>query len=125
MVIIIMNDSGYGAEFHKLKLKGHDSTLATWKSPDFVSIAKAIEGRGKRLAREIEMGKAIQEGLDHAGLFVIDARISSTTASDYYRQIHFGEPNQVPLVRRVKSADTEKSLGRGVDVKTVAVVYLQ
>lgn len=104
MVIVIMNDSGFGAEFHKLKLKGFDSALATWTSPDFVAIAKAHGGSGTRLAREADIGDAVRQGLERGGLFVIDACISPTTASDYYRQVHFGEPNQVPLVRRVAGA---------------------
>ncbi|HEY8287916.1 MAG TPA: thiamine pyrophosphate-binding protein [Acetobacteraceae bacterium] len=101
MVLVVWNDGGYGAEVHKLKVKGFDPALAQWESPDFVAIAKAFGGDGVRLAREADLGAAVAEGLRKGGLFLIDARVSPTTAADPYAKVHYGMENRAPLLRPV------------------------
>ncbi|HXT81924.1 MAG TPA: thiamine pyrophosphate-binding protein [Acetobacteraceae bacterium] len=101
MVLVVWNDGGYGAEVHKLKVKGFDPALAQWESPDFVAIAKAFGGDGVRLARESDMGAAVAEGLRKGGLFLIDARVSPTTTTDPYAKVHYGQENRAPLLRPV------------------------
>ncbi len=44
LMVIVWNDSGFGAEVHKLRAHGFEPHLAQWQSPDFVSIAKAMGG---------------------------------------------------------------------------------
>jgi thiamine pyrophosphate-dependent acetolactate synthase large subunit-like protein len=101
MVLVVWNDGGYGAEVHKLKVKGFDPALAQWESPDFVAIAKAFGGDGVRLVREADLGAAVAEGLRKGGLFLIDARVSPTTAADPYAKVHYGMENRAPLLRPV------------------------
>jgi thiamine pyrophosphate-dependent acetolactate synthase large subunit-like protein len=101
MVLIVWNDGGYGAEVHKLKAKGFDLTLAQWNSPDFVAIARAFGGDGVRLAQESDLGAAVAEGLRKGGLFLIDARVSPSEASDPYAKVHFGIENRAPLLQPV------------------------
>lgn len=100
LIVIVWNDSGYGAEVHKLRAKGFDGRgLASWESPDFVKIGRAFGGEGVRLQSEEEIAAAIKEGLAVGGLFVIDARVSPTTLSDPYLKVHFGIENRAPLLR--------------------------
>ena len=100
MVLIVWNDSGFGAEVHKLRRKGFEPTLAAWeRSPDFVALARAFGGDGLSLAKEEDIGAAVAQGLAHGGLFVIDARVSPSLVSDAYLKIHFGEANRAPLLR--------------------------
>lgn len=100
MVLVIWNDSAFGAEVHKLRAKGFEPTLAAWEtSPDFVALAKAFGGDGMILKKEDDIGDAIAKGLAHGGLFVIDARVSPSSVSDAYQKIHFGQPNRAPLLR--------------------------
>ena len=100
MVLVIWNDSAFGAEVHKLRAKGFEPTLAAWEtSPDFVALAKAFGGDGVSLAKEDDIGDAIAKGLAHGGLFVIDARVSPSSVSDAYQKVHFGQPNRAPLLR--------------------------
>ena len=99
MVLLIWNDAGFGAEVHKLNAKGFNPSLAQWNSPDFVALAHAVGGDGLLLDREDSIGEAIAQGFDAGGLFVIDARVSPSTISDAYQKIHFGRPNQAPLLR--------------------------
>lgn len=99
MVLIVWNDAGFGAEVHKLHAKGFDQSLAQWESPDFVAIARAFGGDGVRIAKESDLPGAVTEGLRKGGLYLIDARVSPTTASDPYSKVHFGLENRAPLLR--------------------------
>ena len=63
LVLIVWNDGGFGAEVHKLRVKGFDPALAQWTSPDFAAIAKSFGGDGVRLAKEADLGAAIAKGL--------------------------------------------------------------
>lgn len=101
MVLVVWNDNGYGAEVHKLIAKGFDETLAQWESPNFVALAKAFGGDGVLLGDPSEIGGAIQEGLRKGGLYLIDARVSPTTATDPYAKVYFGVENHAPLLRPV------------------------
>jgi acetolactate synthase-1/2/3 large subunit len=101
MVLIVWNDAGYGAEFHKLVAKGFDEKLAQWESPDFVALAKAFGGNGVKLANAAEIGGAVAEGLRRGGLYLIDARVSPTTPTDTYAKVHFGIESKAPLLRPV------------------------
>jgi thiamine pyrophosphate-dependent acetolactate synthase large subunit-like protein len=100
MVLIVWNDSGFGAEVHKLRAKGFEPSLGAWQgSPDFAALAKAFGGDGVTLQKEDDIAAAVAQGVAKGGLFVIDARVSPTTVSDAYLKIHFGEPNRAPLLR--------------------------
>ncbi len=101
MVLVVWNDNGYGAEVHKLIAKGFDETLAQWESPNFVALAKAFGGDGVLLTDPSEIGGAIKEGLRRGGLYLIDARVSPTTATDPYAKVYFGVENRAPLLRPV------------------------
>ncbi len=99
MVLIVWNDSGYGAEVHKLVAKGFDETLARWESPDFVALAKAFGGDGVLLSETSQIGPAVAEGLRRGGLYLIDARVSPTTPTEPYAKVYFGRESQAPLLR--------------------------
>ena len=100
IVLVVWNDEGYGAEVHKLTAKGFDEKLAQWESPDFVALAKAFGGDGVKLDTVDQIGGAIQAGLAKGGLYLIDARVSSSTPSDPYAKVHHGIPSQAPLLRQ-------------------------
>jgi len=101
LVLIVWNDAGFGAEVHKLRAKGFDSSLAQWQSPDYAALARGFGGDGVTLKSEAELGAAIERGLKAGGLFVIDARVSPSTMADSYAKVHFGEANRAPLLRRL------------------------
>jgi thiamine pyrophosphate-dependent acetolactate synthase large subunit-like protein len=99
MVLIVFNDSGLGAEVHKLRKGGFDPGLAQWRSPDFVKLAQALGGDGIVLTNEDEIEDAVERGLNIGGLFLVDARVSQTTRSDAYQRTHFGVKNKAPRLR--------------------------
>jgi acetolactate synthase I/II/III large subunit len=99
MVLIVWNDGGYGAEVHKLLPKGFEWGQAHWDSPDFVAIAKAFGGDGVKLDKEADLPAAVAEGLRKGGLYLIDVRVSPTTASDPHGKVYYGIPSKAPLLR--------------------------
>lgn len=92
LVVLIMNDGGYGAEAHKMAVKGLDGAMARWPSPDFVALAEVFGGKGVRVGSATDVAAAVAQGFAAGGLFVIDARISPTVLSDFYRKTLFGTP---------------------------------
>jgi thiamine pyrophosphate-dependent acetolactate synthase large subunit-like protein len=86
LVVLVMNDGGYGAERHKLAAKGFDAGLADWPPLDFVRIAEAFGGSGAQLTQVDALPALLRRGLDAGGLFVIDARLSPSTMTDGYRR---------------------------------------
>jgi acetolactate synthase I/II/III large subunit len=97
LTILICNDSGYGAEVHKLNWKGFDGQQARWTSPDFVEVARALGGDGVRITSEDALDDAILRGFKSQKLFVIDAQISPTQLSDNYQKQYNKKPNVTPL----------------------------
>lgn len=102
IVVLILNDGGYGAEVHKLTAKGFGIGIAQHGSPDLVALTRAFGGQGEVLKSEDDIGNALRRGLDTNRLYLIDARVSPSTMTDAYRRLHFGEPNRAPLLRRTK-----------------------
>lgn len=98
MVLIVMNDAGYGAEVHKLRARGHNPALAQWTSPDFVAVTRALGGDGVVLEREADIAVAVEEGLRRGGLFTIDARLSPTTVNDRFNKLFFDRETHSPLL---------------------------
>ena len=100
ITLVVWNDEGYGAEVHKLTAKGFNEKLAQWESPDFVALAKAFGGDGVKLDSVDQIGDAVQTGLAKGGLYLIDARVSSTTPTDPYAKVYHGIPSTAPLLRQ-------------------------
>ena len=104
LIVLVMNDSGYGAEVLKMGWKGRDASDAQWRSPDYVAITTAFGGGGVRITSETELAAAMRLATAANGPFVIDARISPTLVSDSYSRIFLGQPNRQPLLRPVAKA---------------------
>jgi thiamine pyrophosphate-dependent acetolactate synthase large subunit-like protein len=102
LVVLVMNDGGYGAEVLKMGWKQRDARDATWTSPNFVAIARGFGGDGVRIEKEEDLAAAIERGLQAAGPFVIDAPISPTQVSNSYSRLFLGEPNRIPLLRPLR-----------------------
>lgn len=101
LVVLVMNDSAYGAEVLKMQWKGRDVRAAQWKSPDFVALARGFGGDGMLLASEGDLVEAIARASAYPGPFVIDARISPTLVSDSYSRLFLAQENRIPLLRPV------------------------
>lgn len=102
LVLIIWNDSGYGAEFHKLRAKNANDRLGRWTPVNFAAVAQAFGGGGVMVEKLADLGPAIQHGAESGGFFVVDVRVSDEIASDSFRRLHFGETNQTPRLRSAR-----------------------
>jgi acetolactate synthase-1/2/3 large subunit len=96
MLLVVMNDAGFGAEVHKLRAKGHPAELAAFATPSFAALGRAFGGEGAELTDVGQTGALVRAAADTAGPFVIDARVDPEVVSDPYRKIHFGLPNAAP-----------------------------
>ena len=99
LIVLVYNDSGLGAEVHKLNRKGLDASLAEFASPEFVTIARGFGGDGVVVTEEDQIEAAIAAGRRAGRLFVIDVRISPTTISDPYLRSLYGEAVESPLIQ--------------------------
>lgn len=102
LVVLVMNDAGYGAEVLKMTWKKRDPSDAQWSSPDYVGVARSFGGDGVRISSVQELPAALERGFASGKPFVIDAPISPTLVSDSYSRLFLGQPNQAPLLRPVR-----------------------
>ena len=91
MLIAIMNDGGYGAEFHKFRANKIDPSGAIHGRGD---IAAAATGLGLRGATINQMGRMETMFREHqsaniAGLW--DIHTDDLIPSRSYRRVHYGE----------------------------------
>lgn len=99
VIVIVMNDAGYGAEVHKMNAKHMNPRDVVWDSPDFVAVARGFGGDGKLIESSDALPEAFAEATRFKGPYVIDARISTSITGDYYQRIYMGRENPTPLLR--------------------------
>ena len=88
---VIINDQAYGAEFHKLKVKGRNANLSAVRSPDFGAVGRAFGCRGRLASTLEDVGAGVDEFLAGEGPMVLDVRTSRNVVSIPYRRLHFGQ----------------------------------
>jgi len=91
MLIAIMNDGGYGAEFHKFRANGVEAREAIHGRGDLASVATGFGLRGNTVA-ETGRCRALfdqHQAANAAGLW--DFQIDDLIPSRAYRRIHYGE----------------------------------
>jgi thiamine pyrophosphate-dependent acetolactate synthase large subunit-like protein len=99
IVVLIMNDAGYGAEVHKMNASGKNPRDVVWDSPDFVAVARGFGGDGSLITESKALPDAFGKAIKSGGPYVIDARISPSLTGDYYQRIYLGRENPTPLLR--------------------------
>ncbi|HWC81785.1 MAG TPA: thiamine pyrophosphate-binding protein [Pseudonocardiaceae bacterium] len=91
VLVVVMNDEGLGAEYHKSRAKGLDPELAVIPTPELGSVAKALGGGGATVRTPGELRVALAEYLRDPRPTVIDVRITRDVLSVPYRRIQYGE----------------------------------
>jgi thiamine pyrophosphate-dependent acetolactate synthase large subunit-like protein len=91
LVVVIMNDSGLGAEFHKLEADGTDASAARIQAPEFARVAEALGARGARVESLEQLADAVREAQAAGGPAVIDARISDAVINDWFWNTYYAE----------------------------------
>ncbi|MFJ8796149.1 thiamine pyrophosphate-binding protein [Streptomyces sp. NPDC102487] len=91
LLVVVMNDQGLGAEYHKAKAKGLDPELATIHTPELGAVAQALGGGGASVRTARELRDALAEYVREPRPTVIDVRITREVLSTPYRRIQYGE----------------------------------
>jgi thiamine pyrophosphate-dependent acetolactate synthase large subunit-like protein len=91
VLVVVMNDEGLGAEFHKAKAKGLDPQLAVIPNPDLGPVAVALGGAGATVRSTGELRAALAEFVRDPRPTVVDVRITRNVLSVPYRRLQYGE----------------------------------
>lgn len=91
LLVVVMNDQGLGAEYHKAKAKGLDPDLATISTPELGTVAQSLGGGGATVRTAQELRDALAEYVREPRPTVIDVRITREVLSTPYRRIQYGE----------------------------------
>ena len=91
VLVVVMNDEGLGAEYHKSKAKGLNAELALISTPELGAVAKSLGGNGETVRNTDELRAALAEYVRAPGPTVIDVRITRDVMSVPYRRIQYGE----------------------------------
>jgi acetolactate synthase I/II/III large subunit len=90
VLVVVMNDEGLGAEYHKSRAKGLDADLAVIPTPELGPVAVALGGRGATVRTSAELRAALAEYVRDPGPTVVDVRITRELSVPY-RRLHYGE----------------------------------
>lgn len=91
MLVVVMNDEGLGAEYHKSKVSGLQEDLSLIPSRDLGNVARALGGEGALATTPDELAQAVAEYAAHPRPTVIDARITRQVLSTPYRRLWYAE----------------------------------
>ena len=91
VLVVVMNDEGLGAEFHKSRAKGLDPDLALIPTPELGRVAVALGGSGATVRGTAELTAALARYVRSPGPTVIDVRITRDVLSVPYRRLQYGE----------------------------------
>jgi thiamine pyrophosphate-dependent acetolactate synthase large subunit-like protein len=96
LLVVVMNDHGFGAEVHKLRAVGMAADLAATPAPPFDAVARALGGDGMRVTSEADMRRGLAEFEKSGGVYVLDLQVAPGAVGDDFLKLYFGQPNQAP-----------------------------
>ena len=83
LLVVVMNDSAYGAERHFLELRGFAGTTAQFPDTDFAGLAETF-GIEAATVRSVEELRALGPQLaDRQGPLVLDCKVTSSVAAPF------------------------------------------
>ena len=86
MLICVMNDAGYGSEFHKLRADGVDDSQAIFGRPKFEEIARGFGLRGREIRDVSNVGQYFAEFDAQSESEVWNIQISDKVTAPIMRQ---------------------------------------
>ena len=83
-VVVVLNDSAYGAELHQYASKGLDPTAMLIDEVDFSAIGKAMGADGAKVRSLAELSVLTDWLATHEeGVFVLDVAISQKVVAEF------------------------------------------
>jgi thiamine pyrophosphate-dependent acetolactate synthase large subunit-like protein len=91
MLILIYNDSAYGAEVHHFGPHGHPLDLVRFPEVDFAALGRAVGLRGATIRRSEDLG-VVSEWVQSAGTsgLVLDAKVVPTIVAEWLEEAFRG-----------------------------------
>jgi acetolactate synthase-1/2/3 large subunit len=87
LLVIVLNNRGYGSEYHKLLLRGLDARDSAFDDPmDFVAVAQAMGATARRADDVADVPGALRELLATDGVRLLDVSIALTPMSEVYQR---------------------------------------
>lgn len=90
LLVVLMNDHALGAEFHKLRAKDLDPTLATSPALDLAGLATQLGCRAAVVTDTDQLEPLVKDFVTGEGSLVLDVRTSRNVVSQPYRRSYFG-----------------------------------
>jgi acetolactate synthase-1/2/3 large subunit len=84
IVVVVMNDNGLAAEFHRLDADGAETVGPHIPAPDYARVAEAFGARGYRAESLDDLRSAVIEAQAAGGPAVIDVKISDKVINDWF-----------------------------------------
>ncbi|WP_399892823.1 thiamine pyrophosphate-binding protein [Streptomyces sp. BBFR51] len=91
LLVVVMNDEGLGAEYHKSAAKDLDPELAVIPTPELGPVAVTLGGAGTTVRTVDELRAALADYVRDPRPTVIDVRITRSVLSPPYRRLWYGE----------------------------------
>lgn len=91
VLLVVVNDGAYGAEYHKLLVAGIDPAPSCFGWPDFAAIAAAFGLRGRRPETPDELAALIEEFAADPVPTVVDLRVDPRVAHPHYRRVFYAD----------------------------------
>lgn len=81
MLIVVMNDGGYGSEIHKLRAKGGDPELARFHDTDFAAVARGFGMEGHRVQTLDDLAAQVKRQRDLRGPMLVEVPMALSAVS--------------------------------------------
>lgn len=75
LLIVVLNDGGYGAEFHHMESVDMDTELARFANPDFAAIAQGFGASGQTVRTAAELEAAVGDWGIGQGVRLLDVHV--------------------------------------------------
>ncbi|MFI6707700.1 thiamine pyrophosphate-binding protein [Nonomuraea sp. NPDC050478] len=90
LLVIVMNDGAYGAEYHKLAARGISGEQAVSGRTDLARTARSFGLRAERCDSDEELRAAVAAFVAEPAPTLVDVPIDHRAVSVQYRRLHYG-----------------------------------
>jgi thiamine pyrophosphate-dependent acetolactate synthase large subunit-like protein len=83
LVIVVLDDGGFGSEIHYLQVSGLPDTTARYKNPSFAAVARGLGAKGISIESldQIDQVRAAIQNLK--GPLVIDCKVTTDVRANW------------------------------------------
>ncbi|HET7478455.1 MAG TPA: thiamine pyrophosphate-binding protein [Rubrobacteraceae bacterium] len=91
LLVVVMNDAGYGAEVHHFRALGLPTDLALLGERDFAEISAAMGGQGS-VVRNVSDLQQVKEWIEAPeGVMVLDCKVNPRVEGEYLKEAFIAE----------------------------------